>query len=90
MYIYITSLSRRDGSFLDTYLQMMKTMIQHPAKDYDIDDGVYCDKEVLVGEFGWPSAGRMREAALPSLAKALVNSNMSVIVAPVTLVASES
>ena len=23
-------------------------------------------KEVLVGEFGWPSAGRMREAALPS------------------------
>jgi exo-beta-1,3-glucanase (GH17 family) len=24
------------------------------------------DKEVLVGEFGWPSAGRMREGALPS------------------------
>lgn len=24
------------------------------------------DKEVFVGEFGWPSAGRMREAALPS------------------------
>jgi exo-beta-1,3-glucanase (GH17 family) len=23
-------------------------------------------KEVLIGEFGWPSAGRMREAALPS------------------------
>jgi len=23
-------------------------------------------KEILVGEFGWPSAGRMREAALPS------------------------
>lgn len=28
----------------------MKTMIQHPAKDYDIDDGVYFDKEVLVGD----------------------------------------
>jgi len=25
------------------------------------------DKEVLIGEVGWPSAGRMREAALPSL-----------------------
>jgi glucan 1,3-beta-glucosidase len=24
------------------------------------------DKEVFVGEFGWPSAGRMREGALPS------------------------
>ncbi len=30
----------------------MKTMIRHPAKDYDIDDGVYFDKEVLVGERG--------------------------------------
>jgi len=26
------------------------------------------DKEVLLGEFGWPSAGRMREGALPSRA----------------------
>ena len=24
------------------------------------------DKEILVGEFGWPTAGRMREGALPS------------------------
>jgi len=24
------------------------------------------DKDILVGEFGWPSAGRMREGALPS------------------------
>jgi len=24
------------------------------------------DKEILIGEFGWPSAGRMREGALPS------------------------
>jgi exo-beta-1,3-glucanase (GH17 family) len=24
------------------------------------------DKDVLIGEFGWPSAGRMREGALPS------------------------
>ncbi len=30
----------------------MKTMVQHPAKDYDIDDGVYFDKEALVGERG--------------------------------------
>jgi glucan 1,3-beta-glucosidase len=26
-------------------------------------------KEILIGEFGWPSAGRMREGALPSRAK---------------------
>jgi hypothetical protein len=30
----------------------MKTMTQHPSKDYDIDDGVYFDKSVLVGERG--------------------------------------
>ena len=30
----------------------MKTMTQHPAKDYDIDDGVYFHKEDLVGERG--------------------------------------
>jgi len=30
----------------------MKTMVQHPEKDYDIDDGVYFDKDVLVGERG--------------------------------------
>lgn len=30
----------------------MKTMVQHPKKDYDIDDGVYFDKEVLVGDRG--------------------------------------
>jgi hypothetical protein len=30
----------------------MKTMTQHPNKDYDIDDGVYFDKGVLVGERG--------------------------------------
>lgn len=30
----------------------MKTMTQHPAKDYDIDDGVYFEKAVLVGERG--------------------------------------
>jgi exo-beta-1,3-glucanase (GH17 family) len=28
------------------------------------------DKAVLIGEFGWPSAGRMREGALPSPANA--------------------
>lgn len=30
----------------------MKTMTQHPAKDYDIDDGAYFDKVVLIGERG--------------------------------------
>jgi hypothetical protein len=30
----------------------MKTMVQHPDNKYDIDDGVYFDKEVLVGERG--------------------------------------
>ncbi|MGV1884942.1 cyclic GMP-AMP synthase DncV-like nucleotidyltransferase [Rhizobium sp. VS19-DR121] len=30
----------------------MKTMTQHPALDYDIDDGAYFDKTVLVGERG--------------------------------------
>ena len=30
----------------------MKTMTQHPTKDYDIDDGVYFDMAVLVGERG--------------------------------------
>ena len=30
----------------------MKTMTQHPAKDYDIDDGVYFNKAVLVGDRG--------------------------------------
>ena len=27
---------------------------------------VFAGKEILIGEIGWPSAGRMREAALPS------------------------
>ena len=27
---------------------------------------VFADKEIIIGEAGWPSAGRMREAALPS------------------------
>ncbi|SEE66237.1 hypothetical protein SAMN05519104_6949 [Rhizobiales bacterium GAS188] len=30
----------------------MKTMLQHPDNHYDIDDGVYFDKEALVGERG--------------------------------------
>jgi hypothetical protein len=30
----------------------MKTMVQHPENNYDIDDGVCFDKEVLVGERG--------------------------------------
>jgi hypothetical protein len=35
----------------------MKTMVQHPDKDYDIDDGVYFDKEVLIGERGAEMSG---------------------------------
>jgi hypothetical protein len=30
----------------------MKTMTQHPEKDYDIDDGVYFDRDALVGARG--------------------------------------
>jgi hypothetical protein len=30
----------------------MKTMTQHPERDYDIDDGVYFDDNLLVGEHG--------------------------------------
>jgi hypothetical protein len=30
----------------------MRTMVQHPANDYDIDDGVYFTKESLVGDRG--------------------------------------
>ena len=30
----------------------MKTMTQHPERDYDIDDGVYFNKEALVGPRG--------------------------------------
>jgi hypothetical protein len=30
----------------------MKTMVRHPEKDYDIDDGVYFAKEVLLGDRG--------------------------------------
>jgi hypothetical protein len=30
----------------------MKTMVQDPASDYDIDDGVYFDKSALVGDRG--------------------------------------
>lgn len=38
--------SRSQGSYA------MRTMTQHPAKDYDIDDGVYFAKEDLVGPRG--------------------------------------
>lgn len=30
----------------------MKTMVQHPGKDYDVDDGVYFHKEDLIGDRG--------------------------------------
>lgn len=35
----------------------MKTMVQHPDKDYDIDDGVYFNKEDLVGDRGAEMSG---------------------------------
>jgi glucan 1,3-beta-glucosidase len=39
-------------------------------------------KEILIGEFGWPSAGRMREGALPSL------SNQAKVIQEVLVIAS--
>lgn len=35
----------------------MKTMVQHTDKDYDIDDGVYFDKEDLFGDRGAEMSG---------------------------------
>ena len=35
----------------------MKTMVQHPNNDYDIDDGVYFNKEELVGDRGAEMSG---------------------------------
>ena len=35
----------------------MKTMVQHPDNDYDIDDGVYFSKEDLVGDRGAEMSG---------------------------------
>ena len=35
----------------------MKTMVQHQTKAYDIDDGVYFDKELLVGDRGAEMTG---------------------------------
>jgi hypothetical protein len=44
-----------DAKPLEFYRQgsyAMKTMVQHPEKDYDIDDGVYFDKDDLKGAKG--------------------------------------
>jgi len=35
----------------------MKTMVRHPDKDYDIDDGVYFNKEDLLGDRGAEMSG---------------------------------
>ena len=35
----------------------MKTMVQHPDDDYDIDDGVYFNKDELVGDRGAEMSG---------------------------------
>jgi len=35
----------------------MKTMVQQPENEYDIDDGVYFDKEALVGQRGAEMSG---------------------------------
>ena len=40
----------------------------HVASIRRIAAGAFPGKEIVIGETGWPSAGRMREAALPSLA----------------------
>lgn len=44
--------TRSQGSYA------MKTMVQHPEKDYDIDDGVYFAKEDLVGARGAYASAR--------------------------------
>src|SRR5262249_23076409 len=38
----------------------------HVAKIRNEVAQVFPGKEIVIGEFGWPSAGRMRESALPS------------------------
>ena len=40
----------------------------HVASIRRLAAGAFPGKEIVIGETGWPSAGRMREAALPSLA----------------------
>jgi exo-beta-1,3-glucanase (GH17 family) len=40
----------------------------HVASIRRIAAGAFPSKEIVIGETGWPSAGRMREAARPSLA----------------------
>jgi glucan 1,3-beta-glucosidase len=39
---------------------------RHVAAIRERAAAAFAGKEILVGEFGWPSAGRMREGALPS------------------------
>ena len=39
---------------------------QHVADIYARLTAAFPDKRIMIGEVGWPSAGRMREAALPS------------------------
>ncbi len=46
----------------------MRTMVQQPDKDYDIDDGVYFDKEMLKGpQGGDKSAGDAKEMVRKAL-----------------------
>ena len=41
--------------------------IRHAADVYDEAHKLFPDKQILIGETGWPSKGRQREDALPSL-----------------------
>ena len=43
----------------------MKTMVQHPDSDYDIDDGVYFCKEDLVGDRGAELSGLQARQMVP-------------------------
>lgn len=47
----------------------MKSMVQQPNKDYDIDDGVYFDKEDLVG----PQGGEMTALAVRQMVRDAVD-----------------
>ena len=46
----------------------IETAAAHAASIYKRVQAAFPGKPVVVGEAGWPSAGRMREGALPSLA----------------------
>ena len=47
-------------------LSSIKAITQSMAEDLPRGDSRRSDLEIVIGEVGWPSAGRMRRGALPS------------------------